>query len=87
MTDDEVKQWLSEDEREAFDAVMPTRPALRSLAETRKALASVPRDGFLIEPLPGDGTDAMCISCDLPEGVGHSAHCPFHTIATMPGPK
>lgn len=81
MTDDEVKQWLSDEEREAFDTVMPTRPAFRALAETREALSHF-----------GDDTSMGCDFCDVNRFDGkprHSdaPHKPDCIFSTMPRPK
>ncbi len=87
MTDDEVKQWLSEEERIAWNdsdntptprATIGIRDALRSLAETRKALAETEFGEHC------GGYDA-CFHCGRePARYGHKEECIF---ATMPRPK
>jgi hypothetical protein len=88
MTDDEVLQWLSEEERERFhltciavdgSVVRDFGPDLRSLAETRAALA---------EDEWGDcghvSGERECHRCDALESAGHRPTCIF---ASMPRPK
>lgn len=74
MNDDEVMQWLSEEQRFHFyeqpDDV--TRSALRALAETRKALAAH-------EWAAGEVNH--CVTC---LGTEHKPDCIF---ATMPRPR
>lgn len=100
MNDDEVKQWLSEEEQwalnravKAYEAerAMVSNPdgsprmtyasgpwqasalALRTLAETRKALAACE-----------DRNDLKCPLCGLGPQGSHDETCIF---ATMPRPK
>lgn len=92
MTDDEVKQWLSEDERERWPIGGTAccadwlRDGLRALAETRKALA-VMLDNYEVER-------DFCGNCPLCQHVHvnhsmttHRAHEPTCIFATMPRPK
>jgi hypothetical protein len=86
MTDGEVLQWLSEEERalwrwapgtdrERAQILMPIIDALRSLAETRKALAGVVDREY--------ATDGPCAVCELHRYEDHAPGCLY---ATMPRP-
>lgn len=106
MTDDEVKQWLDNKERWAFDAseraikserAGTTNPdgtasrtylagpwhatvaALRSLAETRKALWSL--------EWKGDCLRCPCCFSDRDDEHPHGGHKPDCVFATMPRPQ
>jgi hypothetical protein len=82
MTDDEVKQWLSDDERRmwAQTSVKPwARHVFTQLAETRKALASA--EWAATEDA---GRMSVCPICRTYEGEEHTVTC---ILATMPRPR
>jgi hypothetical protein len=84
MTDDEVEQWLSVEEKRVGTVSGDTRWVLRSLAETRKALWGAKG---VVDACLADGME--CPSCDvtvneLGAGDNHKPTCIF---TTMPRPK
>lgn len=84
MTDDEVPAWLSEAERSGWP--WPLGPVLRSLAETRKALASVVV--FHQRNVDARDYDPQCGLCgSSPDSDPRLAHTDECFMATMPRPK
>jgi hypothetical protein len=93
VNDDEVMQWLSDEEREAFRSVpMPdnrvwserARAALRALAETRATLVEFEWSEFNDR---GGTETSECRLCGQRGYQPTSKHEPTCIFATMPRPR